>query len=142
MKCPFCQIENPEGTKFCGKCGIRLALICPKCGKVNPPTNNFCGGCGSPLAEKGEAEWSKPAMEAERKQVTVLFSDLSGYTAMTERLDPEEVHQILDGCFQILMAEIHRYEGTINQFTGDGVMALFGVEACFCQAIEGLAGRR
>ena len=65
-------------------------------------------------------------MEGERKLVTVLFADVANYTSMSENLDPEEVHQIMDGCFKILMGEIHKYEGTINQFTGDGVMALFG----------------
>ncbi len=65
-------------------------------------------------------------MEGERKLVTVLFADVANFTALSEKLDPEEVHQIMDGCFQILMDEIHAYEGTINQFTGDGVMALFG----------------
>jgi class 3 adenylate cyclase len=66
------------------------------------------------------------AIEGERKLVTVLFADVANYTSLSEKLDPEEVHQIMDGCFRILMDEIHRYEGTINQFTGDGVMALFG----------------
>ncbi|MGD8975685.1 MAG: adenylate/guanylate cyclase domain-containing protein, partial [Desulfobacterales bacterium] len=65
-------------------------------------------------------------LEGERKLVTVLFADVANYTELAEKLDPEEVHQIMDGCFKILMDEIHRYEGTINQFTGDGVMALFG----------------
>jgi class 3 adenylate cyclase/tetratricopeptide (TPR) repeat protein len=65
-------------------------------------------------------------MEGERKLVTVLFADVTGYTSLSEKLDPEEIHQIMDGCFRILMEEIHKYEGTINQFTGDGVMALFG----------------
>jgi class 3 adenylate cyclase/tetratricopeptide (TPR) repeat protein len=66
------------------------------------------------------------ALEGERRQVTVLFADVAGFTALAERLDPEEVHQVMEGCIRILMDEVHRYEGTINQFTGDGVMALFG----------------
>ena len=65
-------------------------------------------------------------MEGERKLVTVLFADVANFTAISEKLDPEEIHGIMDGCFKILMDEIHKYEGTINQFTGDGVMALFG----------------
>jgi class 3 adenylate cyclase len=69
---------------------------------------------------------SRSSIEGERKLVTVLFADVADYTAMAEKLDPEAVHQIMDGCFKILMDEIHKYEGTINQFTGDGVMALFG----------------
>ena len=69
---------------------------------------------------------TRSSIEGERKLVTVLFADVANYTSMSEKLDPEEVHQIMDGCFRILMDEIHKYEGTINQFTGDGVMALFG----------------
>ncbi|MEJ2099957.1 MAG: adenylate/guanylate cyclase domain-containing protein [Desulfobacterales bacterium] len=69
---------------------------------------------------------SRSSIEGERKLVTVLFADVANFTAMSERFDPEEVHQIMDGCFKILMDEIHQYEGTINQFTGDGVMAIFG----------------
>ena len=69
---------------------------------------------------------TRSSIEGERKVVTVLFADVANYTSLSEKLDPEEVHEIMDGCFQILMDEIHRYEGTINQFTGDGVMALFG----------------
>ena len=126
MKCPSCQFDNPEDTKFCRECGARLRLACPKCGKVVPSGSKFCSECGSPLAGKIEAERAKPAVEAERKQVTILFADVAHYTSLSEKLDPEEVHQIMDDCFQILMEEIHRYEGTINQFTGDGVMALFG----------------
>src|SRR5262249_33621822 len=69
---------------------------------------------------------SRAAIEGERKQVTVLFADCVGFTALSTRLDPEDLHGIMDGCFTHLMEAVHRYEGTINQFTGDGVMALFG----------------
>jgi class 3 adenylate cyclase/tetratricopeptide (TPR) repeat protein len=69
---------------------------------------------------------TRSAIEGERKLVTVLFADVANYTSISEKLDPEEAHQVMDGCFKILMDEIHKYEGTINQFTGDGVMALFG----------------
>jgi class 3 adenylate cyclase/tetratricopeptide (TPR) repeat protein len=146
MKCPHCQFENPEGMKFCGKCGAKLERICPKCGSSNPPHFKFCGECGHDLTKPTETppvDYQKPHsytpkfladkiltnrsyIEGERKLVTVLFADVANYTAMSEKLDAEEVHQIMDGCFTILMDEIHRYEGTINQFTGDGVMALFG----------------
>src|SRR5262249_12240970 len=69
---------------------------------------------------------SKGAMEGERKTVTVMFADVSGFTAMSERLDPEEVHGIMDRAFEVILGAVHRHEGTINQFLGDGVMALFG----------------
>jgi class 3 adenylate cyclase len=69
---------------------------------------------------------TRSAIEGERKLVTVLFADVANFTSLSEKLDPEEIHEIMDGCFKILMDEIHKYEGTINQFTGDGIMALFG----------------
>jgi class 3 adenylate cyclase/tetratricopeptide (TPR) repeat protein len=68
----------------------------------------------------------RSALEGERRQVTVLFADVAGFTALAEKRDPEEVHQIIDRCFELITAEVHRFEGTINQYTGDGVMALFG----------------
>jgi class 3 adenylate cyclase/tetratricopeptide (TPR) repeat protein len=146
MKCPKCQFDNPEAMKFCGECGAKLEIICPKCNSSNPPQFKFCGECGQNLTPHKKAapiDYSQPesytpkfladkilttrsSIEGERKLVTVLFADVANYTSMSEKLDPEEVHQIMDGCFKILMDEIHKYEGTINQFTGDGVMALFG----------------
>jgi len=69
---------------------------------------------------------TRDAFEGERKQVTVLFTDVSGFTAMSERLDPEEVHGIMDRAFEVILSAVHLYEGTVNQFLGDGVMALFG----------------
>ena len=144
MKCPKCQFENPDGIKFCGECGSKLEKICLNCNSSNPPHFKFCGGCGQNLQTPQKSpDYSEPqaytpkfladkiltsrsSIEGERKLVTVLFADVAGFTSMSEKLDPEEVHQIMDGCFKILMDEIHQYEGTINQFTGDGVMALFG----------------
>ncbi|MHC4459177.1 MAG: adenylate/guanylate cyclase domain-containing protein, partial [Planctomycetota bacterium] len=146
MKCPKCQFENPEEMQFCVKCGNKLEIKCPECGFGNSPTFQFCGKCGHDLSQPAEAspiDYSEPqsytpkfladkilttrsSIEGERKLVTVLFADVANYTSIAEKLDPEDIHQIMDGCFKILMDEIHKYEGTINQFTGDGVMALFG----------------
>jgi class 3 adenylate cyclase/tetratricopeptide (TPR) repeat protein len=146
MKCPKCEFENREGAKFCGNCRAKLTLVCPRCKSENPPENKFCDECGQDLGEAKEVspvDYDRPqsytpkfladkilttrsSIEGERKLVTVLFADVANYTSIAEKLDPEEIHQIMDGCFQILMDEIHKYEGTINQFTGDGVMALFG----------------
>ncbi|MBI4763455.1 MAG: zinc ribbon domain-containing protein, partial [Deltaproteobacteria bacterium] len=150
MQCPKCLTKNPEGLKFCGECGTKLERICPKCQFVNPPQFNFCGECGYALGEdprtyppqvsfeKAEPKSYTPkhladkilntrsALEGERKLVTVMFADVANFTSLSEKLEPEEVHQIMEGCINILMNEIHKYEGTINQFTGDGVMALFG----------------
>jgi ribosomal protein L40E len=148
MICSKCQFENREEAAFCRKCGSSLEseISCPKCEASNPPDSRFCEKCGQVLKPPKEApsiDYSQPhsytpkflaekilttrsSIEGERKLVTVLFADVANYTAMSEQLDPEEVHQIMDGCFKILMDEIHKFEGTINQFTGDGVMALFG----------------
>src|SRR5262249_2979880 len=69
---------------------------------------------------------SRTALEGERKQVTVLFADCAGFTEMSRSMDPEDLHHVMDGCFHHVLEAVHRYEGTVNQFTGDGVMALFG----------------
>ncbi len=146
MQCPKCQFENPDQMQFCGKCGTKLESICPQCKSSNPSEFNFCGKCGYDLREPQDAlsvDYSKPqtytpkhladkilttrsSIEGERKLVTVLFADVANFTSISEKLDPEEVHRLMDGSFKILMDKIHRFEGTINQFTGDGVMALFG----------------
>ena len=146
MKCPECQTDNPENKKFCRECGGDLVYRCPQCGAEVLPEDKFCGNCRHDLRRPSEAPpinldepqsytpkhiaekilTTRSSIEGERKLVTVLFADVANYTSMAEKLDPEEVHQIMDGCFRILIDEIHRYEGTINQFTGDGVMALFG----------------
>jgi len=102
MKCPECKAENPETTKFCRKCGTELLLACPQCGAEILPEDDFCGKCGHTLPVNisakaaGPDNFVLPIASGERKQVSVLFSDLSGYTAMTERLDPEEVREIMD----------------------------------------------
>jgi class 3 adenylate cyclase len=146
MQCPKCQFENREGVKFCEECGANFDLSCPNCLAKIPLGRKFCGECGFKLTEPSQApaiDYSQPqsytpkflsdkiltsrsSLEGERKMVTVFFADVANYTSLAEKLDPEEVHLIMDGCFEILMDEIHHYEGTINQFTGDGVMALFG----------------
>ena len=146
MKCSKCLHENPDGAKFCIECGAPLEFHCPNCGAVTPATGKFCMECAHSLKQPQASppiDFTEPhsytpkhladkiltnrsAIEGERKLVSVLFADVAGFTAMSEELEPEEVHGIMDGCFKILMDEIHKYEGTINQFTGDGVMALFG----------------
>ena len=156
MKCPQCQFENPAGMKFCGQCGAKLSAVCPHCGTENPPAFKFCGECGSPLGAtvtepnappavepaqfprrpaiqdytpphlSDQVFQSRSALEGERKQVTVLFCDLVGSTALAERVGPETMHLLLNQFFELALREVHRYEGTINQFLGDGFMALFG----------------
>lgn len=127
MKCPKCQFENPEEASFCNDCGSKLELACPECGKVNPLGSKFCNQCGQRLEEVAEVEKTLPEAEGERKHVTVLFSDLSGYTAMTEKLDPEDVKEIMSRIFGEITQIILKYEGFIEKFIGDAVMAVFGV---------------
>ena len=145
MQCPRCQHENRQGRRFCSECGGSLALGCPSCGFSNEPGEKFCGGCGHPLSAsespatkvmspesytpKHLAEkilTSKAALEGERKQVTVLFADLKGSMELLADRDPEEARKLLDPVLEHMMEAVHRYEGTVNQVMGDGIMALFG----------------
>jgi class 3 adenylate cyclase/tetratricopeptide (TPR) repeat protein len=121
MKCPKCQAEITESAKFCSECGCELrdVIAAPLKAYRHPHTY-------TPKFLADKILTTRSAIEGERKLVTVLFADVVNYTAMAEKLDPEEAHQIMDGCFRILLDEIHECHGTINQFTGDGVMALFG----------------
>lgn len=132
MKCPGCKHDNPEDAKFCNRCGQRLEPLCPKCGKINPPGSKFCNACGLPLSATSENPshgQKEPVLETqgERKYVTVLFSDLSGYTAMSERLDPEDVKEITTEIFGEVAKVISKYEGFVEKYAGDAVMAIFGV---------------
>src|SRR5882672_1792273 len=116
MSCPSCGHENPAQASFCNACGARLAAPA-----TTPEPRSYTP---RHLVEKILA--SKSALEGERKPVTVLFADVARSMELAERLDPEEWHRLLDRLFRILADGVHRYEGTINQYTGDGIMALFG----------------
>jgi class 3 adenylate cyclase/tetratricopeptide (TPR) repeat protein len=127
MKCPKCQTENPETRKFCLECAAKLVLVCAQCGTENLPPDKFCGECGQTLEKKDVTVRIEPSIEGERKQVTALFSDLSGYTAMTEKLDPEEVKEIMGRIFGEIISVVNKYDGCIEKFIGDAIVALFGV---------------
>jgi class 3 adenylate cyclase len=128
MQCPECQSNNPADARFCNKCGSQLEIACPKCSKANPPDSNFCNGCGHSLVQEEKPdETPEPPSSGERKHVTVLFSDLSGYTAMSEKLDPEELKEIMTRVFDRIKEVIAKYDGFIEKFAGDAVMAIFGV---------------
>jgi len=145
MRCPGCQRENVEQAKLCAACGTRLHLTCAKCGIEVPTTAKFCPECAHQVPPRlsGRLPFESPdgytpphlaekilnrrtAIEGERKQVTILFCDLCNSTALAERLGSEAMHTLLNRFFELALAEVHRYEGTINQFLGDGFMALFG----------------
>ena len=116
MTCSRCGHENPRGARFCNGCGARLeaapAAVAPRA--YTPPH----------LAEK--ILTSRRALEGERKQVTVLFADLKGSMELLADRDPEEARRLLDAVLERMMEAVHRYEGTVNQVMGDGIMALFG----------------
>ena len=147
VACAACGHANPAGQKFCGECGAPLAAppaparpaataeappVIPAPAAPSPsasPGAAFREAAPATYTPKHLAEkilTNRSAVEGERKMVTVMFSDVSGFTAMSERLDPEEVHGIMDRTFGVILEAVHRHEGTINQFLGDGVMALFG----------------
>jgi class 3 adenylate cyclase/tetratricopeptide (TPR) repeat protein len=152
MECPQCQFENRETRKFCAECGAKLAILCPQCISENLPGEKFCGECGHDLhtpTKSVPADLSfdekiakiqrylpegltekilsqRDRIEGERKQVTVMFCDMEGFTALTERLGPEEAYSIMDRVYEILIHKVHDYEGTVNEMTGDGIVALFG----------------
>jgi len=153
MICGACRHDNREGAKFCENCGAKLERRCPSCGQPVGEASRFCDSCGHRLDAPAPATppaptiadhlaqrfagytprhladkilTSRAALEGERKLVSVLFADTAGFTEVSTKLDPEDLHAVMDGCFQRLMDAVHLYEGTVNQFTGDGVMALFG----------------
>jgi class 3 adenylate cyclase/tetratricopeptide (TPR) repeat protein len=137
MRCPKCNRENAPGARFCAQCGARLEAACPACGAAVGAEQKFCSACGhalrAPIAKSPEAaaprdrEPAAEAEDAERRYATIAFSDLSGYTALNERLDPEEVEEIMRRIKREATSIIERNGGTVNQFVGDEVMALFGV---------------
>jgi class 3 adenylate cyclase len=151
VRCPHCQHENREGARFCEACGSLLTPTCPACGHRPRLGAAFCDHCGTPLTGTTTAATSlsltpqpqtpqaytpmhlaekilhsRAALEGERKQVTVLFADLKGSMELLADRDPEEACQLLDPVLEHMMAAVHRYEGTVNQVMGDGIMALFG----------------
>ena len=147
LTCSNCSHENPVEAKFCENCGQKLFRTCPNCGSTNKAEAKFCLNCGEPLEpsiptrEKtrlSELRQSAPAglkekmrasssqIEGERKPVTILFADIVGSTSIAEKLDPEEWKEIVSGAHQRVGEAIYRYEGTIAQLLGDGVLAFFG----------------
>ena len=145
MHCSRCQTLARTGARFCRNCGAPLEMVCARCGARLESDSRFCDACGAWVTSVADAPadfgppgaytpkhlaekilTSRTALEGERKQVTVLFVDVSGFTSLSERLDPEDVHRLMTRAFALMLEEVHRYEGTVNQFLGDGIMALFG----------------
>src|SRR5215475_2428613 len=145
MQCLQCQQDNPPQAKFCLECGTRLGLTCARCSTELPAGAKFCLECGQPVEARAAAPsrfiapetytpqylaekilTARGDLEGERKQVTVLFADIKGSTELIEGLDPEEARKLLDPALYAMMEAVHRFEGTVNQVMGDGIMALFG----------------
>src|SRR5918911_396234 len=128
MDCPSCGAANPEGKRFCGDCGVPLPLRCAACGAENPSGKRFCGDCGAALTLTGSAQASAatgaptpavppraeeppalppaPSPSAERRQLTVMFCDLVGSTALAARTDPEEVREVMRAYQNAVAGEI------------------------------------
>lgn len=128
MKCPQCQVETPTDAAFCPKCGTRLAVVCAQCGAANAPDHNFCKQCGQPLAAAAapHAKTEPGVSQAERRQLTVMFCDLAGSTALSERLDPEELRDVVRSYQEACAKVISHHEGHIAQYLGDGLLVYFG----------------
>ena len=167
LRCTKCGAENAPGLKFCNECAAPFGRRCGKCGFENAPTAKFCGECAAPIdasaappvsprnyTPKHLADkilTSRAVLEGERKQVTVLFANVKGSMELAEQLDPEEWSQIMNRFFQILSDGVERFEGFVDKFTGDGIMALFGApiahedharRACYAalHLVDGLRG--
>ncbi|MBU0490556.1 MAG: tetratricopeptide repeat protein [Chloroflexi bacterium] len=154
MQCPTCDKDNPDGARFCLKCGAGLARRCSQCGVELPadPETRFCPACGTEVGTRPSGvtpeagptgfvdalqrlvpqEYADRLLAAggpvtgERRLVTILFSDVKGSTALAEKLDPEDVLEIMNGAFAVLIPPIYRYEGTLARLMGDAILAFFG----------------
>ncbi|MBM4449251.1 MAG: zinc-ribbon domain-containing protein, partial [Chloroflexi bacterium] len=152
MQCPKCQAENREEVNFCEQCGAKMEVVCPNCEANIPLGKKFCGKCGHDLSvapepllkplsfdEKldkiqrylpgdltGKILAQRGKIEGERRQVTVMFCDVEGFTPLSEKLGEEKLYSLIDELFEMMIHKVHDYGGTVNKGTGDGIMALFG----------------
>lgn len=152
MRCPKCHSSIRKGIKYCEECGSKLETTCPSCTATTPLGSKFCGECGSKLRSSSDEIprdlsfedklrkiqkylpegltdkilSQKEKIEGEHKQVTVLFCDMQGFTPLVERVGAENAFSTMDQVYELLIRKVHDYEGTVNEMTGDGIMALFG----------------
>lgn len=152
--CSACSAENPEGTRFCGQCGTPADApwVCSACGVENPPATKFCGQCGAPAGSTSTAKQTEQAgadvaealrqfvaspvaerllegggmIPGERRLITSLFADVSGFTPLSEKLDPEELTEVIDPLISTLSGVVGQYEGVVDKYAGDAILALFG----------------
>ncbi len=148
-KCPKCDHDNPPGMRLCRHCAAELTQLCARCGFVNPGGMRFCGNCGQPLFGLLPTSTSdqrvlqhmhsyvpkylldkiahtQRTLQGERRNVTVLSTDISDFTELTHKTAPEKVYDVINECLRIQVEEIYRYGGMVDKFTGDGLQAIFG----------------
>jgi class 3 adenylate cyclase/tetratricopeptide (TPR) repeat protein len=137
MQCPGCNANVPVGSKFCGQCGAGLPAACPSCGHANPIQNKFCSQCGTSLTA-GKSSVASTVLRAippattssaERRQLTVMFCDMVGSSALSTRLDPEEQRDVVSAFQSCCAGDIKRLGGMVAQYLDDGVLAYFGYPA-------------
>ena len=137
MDCPICGGANRQDQRFCGDCGAPLPLQCAACGTENPPGKKYCGDCGAALTEHGRvpaaaigshpaSSLSETAAQAERRQLTVMFCDLVGSTALSGKLDPEDYRAVITTFQRAVSEAVRRFDGHVAKYLGDGVLAYFG----------------
>ncbi len=162
ITCPECGSDNPPANQLCGSCGKPLPWVCPSCGAQNPASSKFCGQCGGPRAAapqkvdvaqllgsmRGQMRRYLPQQLAQRldqgvrepagtrRNVTVLMADLTGFTSLSETLDPEDVTNMVNTWFERAVSIISEYDGYVDKFEGDQVMALFGAPIAVDRAPE------
>ena len=134
MECPSCGSANRDDNRFCGHCGVPLGQCCRACGRENPAGNRFCRGCGASLTDgtfserssTGAVTGSLMPAGAERRQLTVMFCDLVGSTALASRLDPEDLREVIGEYHKDVARVVGRFDGFVAKYMGDGVLAYFG----------------
>jgi class 3 adenylate cyclase len=127
VRCPACSEVNDAAQRFCGHCGAALSHPCAACGEDNPPGFRFCGACGAACDTRAAStSGSADGVDGERRWVTVMFADLSGFTALSERTDPEEVRSLVDRFMSEMGGVVERFGGSVDKVIGDALMAVFG----------------
>ena len=135
MRCSSCAAEIKAGNRFCIRCGAPFAPTCAACGALNEPSARFCGQCGLGLASRVRVSdpatekrpgFEPPPQAAERRHLTVMFCDMAGSTALSTRVDPEDLSEVIRGFQEACIRAIRRFDGFIARLMGDGVLAYFG----------------